>query len=59
MVATSTEFDDFKRFHQLIKKISFLVPGFFVDIGKRDFAIAGIDAIDSCLAFPIKVSLGG
>jgi hypothetical protein len=34
-----------------------LAPGFFVDIWKRDFAIAGIDAIDSCLTFCIKVSL--
>jgi hypothetical protein len=38
-------------------KKSFLAPGFFVDIGERDLAIAGVDAIDSCLAFPIKASL--
>jgi hypothetical protein len=56
MVATSTEFDDAKRFQKLEKE-SFFAPGFFVDIGKRDFAIAGVDAIDSGLAFCIKVSL--
>jgi hypothetical protein len=40
-----------------LKKELFLAPGFFVDIWERDFAIAGVDALDSGLAFCIKVSL--
>jgi hypothetical protein len=35
----------------------FFAPGFFVDIWKRDFAVAGVDAIDSCLALRIKITL--
>jgi len=38
---------------------SFFVPRLFIDIGKRDFAIARIDAVDSCLAFAIETALGG
>jgi hypothetical protein len=46
---------DFKS----VEKQSFFAPGFFVDIWKRDFAIARVDAIDSGLAVCIKVSLSG
>jgi hypothetical protein len=35
------------------------VPSFLVDIWERDFAIAGVDAVDSCLAFSIEASLRG
>jgi hypothetical protein len=35
------------------------VPRLFVNIGKRDFAIARIDAVDSRLTLPIEVSLRG
>lgn len=35
------------------------MPGFFVDIGKRDFAVAGVDAVDSRLTLPIEITLGG
>lgn len=35
------------------------MPRLFIDIGKRDFAIAGIDAVGSCLAFAIEIALGG
>jgi hypothetical protein len=45
-----------KDFRSLEKK-SFLPPGFFVDVWKRDFAVARVDAIDSCLAVSIKISL--
>jgi hypothetical protein len=45
-----------KEFASLTKEL-FFAPGFFVDIGKRDFAVARVDAIDSCLAVSIKISL--
>ena len=35
----------------------FFAPGFFVDIGKCNFAVAGVDAVDSGLAFSIKITL--
>jgi len=35
------------------------VPGFLVDIRERNFAIARVDAVDSCLAFCIQVALRG
>ena len=42
-----------------LEKESFFAPRLFVNIGKRDFAIAGIDAVGSCLAFAIEIALGG
>jgi hypothetical protein len=36
-----------------LEKELFFVPRLFVNIGKRDFAIAGIDAVDSRLTLPI------
>jgi hypothetical protein len=38
-----------KNFTSLENK-SFLAPGFFVDVWKRDFAVAGVDAISPGLA---------
>jgi hypothetical protein len=38
---------------------SFFAPGFFVDIRERNLAIAGVDAVDSGLAFSVKVALRG
>ena len=35
----------------------FFAPGFFVDVGKRDFAIALVETIDARLTFSIKISL--
>jgi len=36
-----------------LEKELFFAPRLFVNIRKRDFAIAGIDAIDSRLTLPI------
>jgi len=47
--------EKFKR----LEKESFFAPRFFVNIGKRDFAIARIDAIDSRLPLPIEIAFGG
>jgi hypothetical protein len=35
---------------QSLARNLFLVPGFFVDIWKRNLAVAGVDAVNSCLA---------
>jgi hypothetical protein len=37
--------------------VSFFVPRLFIDIGKRDFAIARIDAVHSCLTVSIEISM--
>jgi hypothetical protein len=42
----------------LIREL-FFAPRLFVNIGKRDFAIARIDAVDSRLTLPIEITLGG
>jgi len=47
-----------EEFTRLEKQL-FFVPRLFVNIGKRDFAIAGIDAVDSSLPLPIEIALGG
>jgi hypothetical protein len=61
MGIASTKIDNkvysFKQQSKCKKRRSFFVPGFFVDIWERDFAVAGVDAIDPCLAFCIKISL--
>ena len=41
------------------EKELFFAPRFFVNIGKRDFAIARIDAIDSRSTLPIEIALRG
>jgi hypothetical protein len=41
------------------EKVSFFMPRFSIDVRERNFAITGVDAIDSCLTFRIKVSLRG
>jgi hypothetical protein len=46
-----------KQFIKLKKEL-FFAPRLFVDIGKCNFAIAGVDAFDSCLAFRIKIAFG-
>jgi hypothetical protein len=52
MFAASKKFDDARRIHTLGKEL-FFVPRLFVNIRKRDFAIARIDAVDSRLTLPI------
>ena len=47
-----------KELLSLVREL-FFAPRFFVNIRKRDFAIAGIDAIDSRLTLPIEIALGG
>jgi hypothetical protein len=42
-----------------MEKELFFAPRLFVNIGKRDFAIAGVDAVDSSLTLPIEIALGG
>jgi hypothetical protein len=41
----------------LMKRKLFLAPGLFVDFWKRDFAVAGVDAINPGLAFCVKTTL--
>jgi len=43
----------------LLEKELFFAPRLFVNIGKRDFAIARIDAVDSRMTLPIEIALGG
>jgi hypothetical protein len=47
-----------EEFTRLEKEL-FFAPRLFVNIGKRDFAIARIDAVDSSLTLPIEIALGG
>jgi hypothetical protein len=47
-----------EEFTRLEKEL-FFAPRLFVNIGKRDFAIARIDAIDSRLTLPIEIALRG
>jgi hypothetical protein len=47
-----------KELINLIREL-FFAPRLFVNIGKRDFAIARIDAIDSRLTLPIEIALRG
>jgi hypothetical protein len=47
-----------EEFTRLEKEL-FFAPRLLVNIGKRDFAIARIDAVDSRLTLPIKIALGG
>jgi hypothetical protein len=45
-----------EEFTRLEKEL-FFAPRLFVNIGKRDFAIAGVDAVDSRLTLPIEITL--
>jgi hypothetical protein len=56
MAVTSTQIGAARKIQRLRNKLLF-APGFFVNIWKRNFAVAWIDAVDSGLAFSVKGAL--